>query len=187
MQTAFRKLSSATAHRNPWFSVHVDQVERPGGIQGPFYWIDMKPGASVLPLTPEMDVYLVREYKYPMQRASLEAVSGGIEDGETPGQSAERELREEGGLEAAVWTDIGRIDPFTTSVRGANFLFVAAGLRQVGQALEEGEQVEIVRMPFTAAVELAMSGAITHGTTCMLLLKTAELLRRHGGSFFGIG
>lgn len=174
------------AHRNPWFSVLVDEVERPGGIRGPFYWIDMKPGASVLPVTPELDVFLVREYKYPQGEFSLEAVSGGIEPEESPRQSAERELREEAGLEAEHWTDLGRIVPFTTSVRGANHLFVAAGLRHTGQALEEGEQLEVIRLPFQEALEMAMDGRIMHGTTCTLILKANEVLRRHGPAGLGL-
>jgi ADP-ribose pyrophosphatase len=140
----------------------------------------------VLPITPELDVFLIREYKHPLATISLEAVSGGIENGETPRDSALRELREEAGFEADVWTDLGRIDPFTTSVRGANYLFVAAALRQVGQALEEGEQVDLVRMPFNEALDQVLDGGITHGTTCALVLKTAELLRRHGPHFFGL-
>jgi len=144
----------------------------------------MKPGASVLPLSNEFDVHLIREYKYPLDRVSLEVVSGGIEEGETPRQSAERELREEAGLEAELWKDLGLIDPFTTSVRGANHLFVAAGLRHVGQSLDQGEHVDVVRMPFQQALELVLDGTITHGTSCTLLLKTGELLRRHGAAFF---
>jgi ADP-ribose pyrophosphatase len=186
MSASFRKLTSAVAHRNPWFTVQVDEVERPGGLRGPFYWIDMKPGASVLPVTPELDVWLIHEYKHPLERVSIEAISGGIEEGESPRESASRELREEGGFEAAVWTDLGRIDPFTTSVRGANYLFVATGLRHVGQALEEGEHVEVVRLPFEQALQMTMDGEITHGTTCTLILKTAELLRRHGPAGLGL-
>src|SRR5579884_873597 len=177
---AFRKLSTSVAHRNPWFTVRVDEVERPGGLRGPFYWIEMKPGATVLPMTAGGDVYLIREYKYPLDSISLEAVSGGVEPDESPRACAERELREEAGFEAAEWADLGRIDPLTTSMRGPNYLFVATGLRPIGEALEEGEQVEVVRLPFADALERVLDGAIVHGTTCALILKASELLRRGG-------
>jgi len=72
----------------------------------------------------------------------------------------------------------GFVDPFTTMLRCPNHMFIARGLTAVEWDPEEAEIIERVRMPLQEAVELVMSGGITHGTSCVLILKAAVLLAR---------
>jgi ADP-ribose pyrophosphatase len=62
-------------------------------------------------------------------------------------------------------------------VRCPNHLFLARGLTVVAREPEEGEVMEIVRMPLEQAVDLVMSGGITHGASSVLILKAAALRR----------
>lgn len=68
----------------------------------------MMAGSSILALTDDSQVYLAREYKYGLQNYSIETVSGGLEVGETPLETAQRELREEFGMEAREWIGFRR-------------------------------------------------------------------------------
>jgi len=174
----FVLLGSREVYRNPWLHLREDTVLRPGGTEGVFGIIEMKAGSSVLALTQNGDIFLSKEYKYGIGRESLECVSGAIEDGEQPLDAAKRELREELGLVASEWIDLGVVDPFTTVVNSPNHMFLAIGAERDGdQNLDEGEVVEASRVPFSAAIDLVMRGHITHSASCVLILKADKYLR----------
>ena len=128
-------------------------------------------------MEPNGDVWLVREWKYAIDRPSLEVVSGGVEPGEEPLETARRELREEAGLTAARWTPLGFVDPFTTMLRCPNYMFIAEELSPARRQLDAGEALETVRMPLTEAAARVFSGEITHATSCVLILRAAALKR----------
>jgi len=172
----YERLSTREVYRNPWIRVRADDVIRPGGIRGEFAVLEMKGGSSTLAVDDDGYVYLVEEYKYGIERLTIEAPSGGFDHGETPLETARRELREEAGIEAAEWIPLGSIHPFTTAVKSPVFLFLARELRMCAQALDPGEVVQVVKMPFAELVDRVMSGEIDHGPTCVLALKAARVL-----------
>ncbi len=155
-----------------------DRVIRPGGSEGLFGVVEMVPGSSVLAIDEENHAYLVREYKYALERESLEAISGGIDDGEAPLAAAQRELREEAGLMAAEWEELGAVDPFTTAIRCRNHLFLARGLSHTAAAPDDGEELSLVKLPFDAALQMVLAGEISHAASCILILRAARLLGR---------
>ncbi|WP_182884459.1 NUDIX domain-containing protein [Microbispora sp. H10885] len=164
-------------YNNGWIKVTEDRVVRPGGQEGIFGIVTMKEGSTVLPITADGDVYLVKEYKYGIGRFSIEVMSGGMEEHEDPLGAAKRELKEELGLEAQRWTYLGYVDPFTTVVRSKNHMFLAEEL-ETGAALEDpSEVVEAMRLPLKEAVAMVIQGEITHSASCVLLLRANNYLR----------
>src|SRR5262249_34273528 len=121
-------------------------------------------------------VCLVREFKYAMDSYSLEVISGGLDEGETPLEAAKRELAEEVQLAADEWTHVGCVHPFTTVVRSPTHIFLAEGLRFRDGQPDDGERLSLVRMPFTVALRMVMDGEIFHAASCVVILKAARLL-----------
>jgi len=173
MSNPVRRISSRQIHSGNLVRLREDSVVLPRGTEAIYEYVEIKNGSSTLAVEDNGDVWLVREWKYAIDRPSLEVVSGGIEPGEQPLDAARRELREELGLTAREWTPLGHVDPFTTMLACPNHLFVARGLKHVGRSPEEAEVMEIVRVPLAEAVRLVMAGGITHGTSCVLILKAA--------------
>ena len=103
----FKIIASREVYKNPWIRVREDKVVRPGGTRGIFGVVEMKAGSSVLALTDDNQVYLVKEYKYGIERYSVELASGALEDRESPRAAAKRELEEELGLKADTWINLG--------------------------------------------------------------------------------
>lgn len=171
----YRLLSTREIYRNPWVRLREDRIVRPDGKEHIFGVIEQKAGSSVLALNSRDEAYLVREYKYGIGRESLEVMSGGIEPGETPLDAARRELKEEAGLTARDWLDLGVVDPFTTAVNSPNYIFLARDVEQGEREPDEGEYIEIVKLPFQEVVAMAMRGEITHAASCVVILKVAAI------------
>ncbi len=171
----FRIVSSKIVYKNPWITVHEDQVVRPGNKEGIFGWIEKLSGSSVLPIDDSGKVLLAREFKYGVNRESIEAISGGCDAGELPLRTAQRELEEEAGLLADEWVDLGVVDPFTTIVSSPNHMFIAKKLRKGTPKHDLGEAITVVKMSLKEARDMVLTGKITHAATCVLVLKAARL------------
>jgi len=180
MDNPFKLLDTRVVFQNDYLTLKEDTVVRPNGRTGPFAWFEMKQGSIVLALSDRHEVWLVREYKYAIRGPSLELIGGGIDPGETPLEAAQRELREEAGLIAREWTDMGVFDAFTTMVNSPNYLFLARGIEEVELHPEEGEVLELVKLPLAEVVDRIMRNEITHGPTCCLTLKVAKWLESNG-------
>ena len=168
-------LRSGDVYRDPWIEVRRDEVIRPDGREGTHCVVSMKPGVCVAALDDEGFVYLTDEFHYGIGRDSLEGVSGGIEAGERPLETAQRELEEELGLKADRWTELGMVDPFTTIVVSPTRMFLAEGLSEGVRRPEGTEQIRRVRISKSEAIRRVFEGGITHGPTCVLLLKLQVL------------
>jgi ADP-ribose pyrophosphatase len=169
----WKVVQSRDVYRDPWIAVQVDDVIRPDGAPGIHSIIHLKPGVCVLALDDQQHVYLTEEFHYAVGRVTLEGVSGGVETGEEPLTAAQRELREELGITATQWTDLGTVDPFTANVLSPTRLFLAEHLSFVETAREGTELIRCVHIPLDEALRLLWSGEITHAPTCVLLLKLA--------------
>jgi ADP-ribose pyrophosphatase len=163
--------STREIHRDRWVTLTVDEVVRPDGTPGTFSVVQVMPGVCVLAVDGDGIAYLAEEFRYAVGRPSLEVVGGGVEPGEAPLAAAKRELKEELGIEASDWTDLGALDPFTSMVLSPARVFLARGLRFGNHEREATEQIRCVKLPLAEAVRAVMDGRITHAPSCVLILK----------------
>lgn len=164
-------INSTMIYRDPWIRLDRDDVIRPDGLTGTYSTVELKAGVTVVALDSQSNVHLTSEFHYAVGRVTLEGASGGIESGESPLASAQRELREELGIIASRWTSLGTVDPFTAAVRSPVELYLAQELTFADAQLEGTELIECVSMSLSEAIEHLMDGRITHAPTCVALLK----------------
>lgn len=163
--------SSSDVYADPWIHVRLDQVIRPDGRPGTHTVTTIKPGVCVIAEDETGNVILTREFHYAVGRVTLEGVSGGCDGDESPETAARRELSEELGLEAGELIELGICDPFTAMIVSPTRLYAARHLTRVPARPEGTERIEAARMPLRVAVERVMTSEITHGPTCVALLK----------------
>ena len=172
----FTIVRSVQQYKNPWIEVVEDQVIRPDGKPGLFGIVRMLGGVSVLAMDDEGYVYLTEEFHYAIGKEDIETVSGGMDGAEGPIEAAKRELKEESGIEAKEWIDLGLVNPFTTVVSSPQRIFLARGLIFGDDKQEATENIKLVKVSFEEAVQMVMESVITHGPSCVLILKTKEYL-----------
>ena len=172
----YKKISSRLVYENPWMKLREDAVTRPNGNPGIFGTVEIGPGASVLAIDREKNIYLVREWKYPLARYTLEVISGGKDGEETFEQCARRELEEEAGLTGGTLMALGLMETITTIVKSQVQLFLATDVEPGVVIPGDDDIMEVVKMPFAEALEKAMSAEFEHAATVITILKAARLL-----------
>lgn len=165
--------------------VYTDKVIRPDGRPGEYHWIEIRPGAMILPIgrnsdNGKWDAYMGREFQYAINRVGLEGVGGGREKDEPMLVTAQRELEEELGITAKTWTDLGTISPITGIINTTQYLFLAQDLTFGNHRQESTENISLAKLPLEEAINKVMSGEIYDAQTSILLLKAQEHLRRTG-------
>jgi ADP-ribose pyrophosphatase len=133
-------------------------------------------GAGALPLFDDGTVALVRQWRYPLGRYSLEIAAGRIEPGQTPEHTAARELEEELGYRAVDFRKLGEFHVAPGYCEERLYVYLATGLTKSIQNLDEDEEVEVVHMPFADAVALVGSGEIDDAKSIITILLAAQLV-----------
>jgi ADP-ribose pyrophosphatase len=153
------------------------EVELPGGARAPRDLI-RHPGASaVVPVDENGDVYLVRQHRVAIDKVTLEIPAGKLDAGEPPLACAERELREETGVAAREIREVACIYTTPGFCDEAIHIFLATGLSRGDAAPDDGELVDVVRMPLGRLAEMAMRGEIQDAKTAFGILYAARALK----------
>jgi ADP-ribose pyrophosphatase len=155
----FKVKSSKIVYKNPWIEVKEDQVIRPDGTEGVFGTVDYNPGVSIVALTKNNQKYLVKEYDYVLDQIGVKLPTGGVDEGESPIQSAKRELLEESGCISDEWVELGYIQPFTTIIKSPMILFLA---RNVTEQLNQPQDklLQKIVVSFEDAYQMVMQSKI---------------------------
>ena len=155
--------------------VTLDKVQLEDGTTSTREVVHHHGGACVLPVDADGNVTMVRQFRYALGEELWELPAGKLEAGEDPFEAAKRELSEECGLTADTYTALGVVYPTVGYDSERIYLWAAEGLHTVGQHLDAGEVLDVVKMPFAQALGLVMDGTIRDSKTQVALLKYAQL------------
>ena len=175
-------LTEKTLERNVLFqgaivTLRRDRAQLPDGRQASREVVEHPGGVAILPLHDDLTVTLVRQYRYPFQEVMTELPAGKLDRGEDHRVCALRELEEETGLVPGDLTYLGclRLSPgYSNEVL---HIYLARDLRQRQAHPDEGEFLNVFRLPFQQLLDQVMAGDLTDAKTVAGVLKTKLYLK----------
>jgi 8-oxo-dGTP pyrophosphatase MutT (NUDIX family) len=130
---------------------------------------------GVIPLDAEGYIWLVGQYRFVLKGYSWEIPEGGGDPAVPAVESAQRELKEETGLEASEWSLLLEMHLSNSIGDEQAFVYLARGLHQGEAEPEETEQLIVRRVPFEEAYEMVERGEITDSISVAGILKIKVL------------
>jgi 8-oxo-dGTP pyrophosphatase MutT (NUDIX family) len=174
--------SRRVAYENAWVTVWHDEVTRPDGhpgIYGLVHFANLAVGVVVL--DDEDRILLVGQHRYTIDAMSWEIPEGGVPEGESALDGAIRELREETGVRATDWREIGRLH-LSNSVSDEAAVLFQARAEHHGDAEPDGtEALEVRWVSFEGALAMTLDGHITDALSVCAIQRVA-LQRRGSGA-----
>lgn len=158
------------------FELRDDAIRFPDGAEARYTVVENPDSAFVVPLFDNKDTMLVRQWRHAWDISSWEVPAGTFDDGEDPEACARRELAEETGLVATRYRSLGVVHG-AAFLTGRAHLFLAEGLTESARNPETYEQdMEVLRLPFTEALNAALEGQIVHSGSVTALFRAARKL-----------
>ena len=156
-------------------SVRVDTVRLPDGRQVPREVVEHRPAVVVIPIDADDKVILVRQFRYPVGEALLEAPAGLVEGSETPEECAQRELQEETGQKARSLQSLGSFWSSPGFCDELMYAYIARDLVPSALEPDSDENIQTQRVPLAQVAGLIRRGDIRDAKTIAAFLMASCL------------
>lgn len=163
----------------PWFRLVAKHAD---DHAAPHYALRTLDYVSVVALTPERELALVRQFRPAVECVTLELPGGHVDAGESPEAAARRELAEECGLHAPQLECLGALLSDTGRIENRLWCFFAPETTRMSGFTPETD-VEPVFVPATALRDLLARGEFNHALNLAAVLLAVA---RHGPTLFAL-
>lgn len=170
MSDPYVRIRMRELYRNPHLAVEAHEIVHPSGEAGEHVLVVI-PQASAVVVEDNRELLFTRQARFGARRSVIEIVKGGCNPGESALECAKRELREELGIVAKSWSELGTLYEIPSIVSAALVLFLASDLRIEKAAPEANESIELVRLRIADAIDAAAGGEIDDAVTVAALLR----------------
>ena len=181
MELKEERISGERVYEGVIVNVRMDQARLVDGRVTRREVVEHPGGVCVLPVDGEGNALCVRQYRYPMGEHLLEAPAGKLEWGEEPLACAVRELSEETGCTAGRLIPLGKYYTSPGYSTECLHLYLALDLERGEAHLDEGEFLDVVRMPLSQLYDMTARGEIRDGKTAIAVLQAWRILRSQQG------
>jgi ADP-ribose pyrophosphatase len=103
----WKQVRSRVAYSDQYVRLRVDDVVKPDGMKGKFAVLEKQPGTTILPIDKKGNVYLIKEFRYPINQLIYQLPGGALAKGVSLKDNAKKELKEEAGMTSGNWMYLG--------------------------------------------------------------------------------
>lgn len=151
--------------KTPWLTVRKDHVKQPTGVElEDFYVLEYPDWINVIAITEDGKYIIEEQYRHGIQKVCVELCAGNVESGETPLETAQRELLEETGYGEGEWSIIGKYAPNASAMTNYCHCFLAKGVKKLqNQQLDQSEHIKIRLVSEDTLKQLLIEDCFTEG------------------------
>lgn len=176
-------IGTRTVYRGHYLEVRVDEILTPDGRRSSRDIVSHPGAVAIVALDDAERVLMVRQFRLAAGRALLEIPAGTLDRGddgslEDPDLAARRELEEETGVRAGSWEHLGAFWTAPGFATELMHLYLARDLAPAQEGRlgpDADERLELERVPWREAVEMAERGVIADAKSLVGLLRLARL------------
>jgi len=174
----FKILSREIHYRGHAFDVAKVHIKLPDNRERDYDLVEHGDSVTILPLDDDGNIYFVTQHRIGAEKTLLELPAGVLDENEPPLTAAKREIREETGMAAKNFQELGGFflapgytDEFMT-------VFLATGLYESALDPDEDEFLNVVIMPAAEAYQKAVAGEIHDGKSLAALLLARPFINK---------
>lgn len=172
------KIDGQVVYKGKIVDLKVDRVLLPNGKEAKREVVVHKGAVAIAAVTPDQEIILIRQFRYPAGEILWEIPAGKLEIGEDPEDCAKRELAEETGYGARVWK---KLSTFYTSPGFSDeimHLYLATDLYPKKLNADDDEFIEIYKIPYARAAEMIIGQEIRDCKTISGILMAGLMNNR---------
>lgn len=159
------------------FEVERSHASSPvDGSAHAFYRLQAPDWVQLVPVTPDDQVVMVRQYRHGSKEIVLEIPAGHVDPGEHPAQAAVRECLEETGFRARDPSELLAVNPNPALFANRLYAYCALGVERADEIRNTvTEQTEVVLVPRVELASLLRAGRIDHALVALTLWRFLDL------------
>ena len=153
----------------------VDTVLMPDGSRITRELVHHPGAVAIVPIDDDDNVLMVRQYRYAAGQSLLEIPAGVLEDGESPDDTAQRELQEEVGFASRNLRALGGLYSSPGFCDEFLYMYIARDLVASSLPGDDDEDISVERIPISRIDRLIRVGEIQDAKTVAGLLMAVHL------------
>lgn len=171
-----KTVSEEQVYKGNIINVYHTTVTLPDGRQATRD-IVRHPGASaVIPVNEKGEVYMVRQFRKPLDAISLEIPAGKLDPGEEPAHCAARELKEETGLTAGRLTHLISVHSTPGFSDEVLHIFAATDLNEGESCADDDEFISTEKYIVGQLLDMIMEGRITDAKSIIGIFLAEKII-----------
>lgn len=157
--------------------VDVLKVELPDGKEATREVVSHPGASAVIPISSQGEVYMVTQYRKPIEKVSLEIPAGKLDPGEDPKACALRELKEETGLEAGKIKHVISVHSTPGFCNEVLHIYAATELKEGQSCADDDEFISAEKLPIKKLVGMVLDHQITDAKTVIGILIADKIIK----------